>query len=185
MAKEPPKEDDRTIDHAEWLVKNRSETQNLTLELYKILETYKDTLLREREDRQIARMLAGICFAMWRSVFLTDISNQKVIMLGDTQRFISNLILHNTIGYTQDRNDRESTYLYYIDDAWLRFNYLKAKYKDVFTGIRGIPPTDATGSAKAQHYWESLHNSLVVVISNFRRRLEEKVKKSAPAKGAP
>lgn len=163
------KVDDISVEHAQWLVESRTKNQELSLMLYRLMDKHERQFAKFPELRPILQELCAICFSLWRSVFLTDITKKPEHLFKDSRRFLGNIILHNTIGYVQDRNDREWSFIYYLDNARLRLTALHRKDRGLFIGA---PEGDLETVQKASKtHWRFVHETSHSVIQEFEKRL--------------
>ena len=54
---------------------------------------------------------------MWRAVFLSDTSGEYEDQLADLKKFLVSLISDNTVLYVTDKNARNWSFRYYLDNA--------------------------------------------------------------------
>ena len=107
-----PRIDDTSAEHLSWLVESRSDNQRATLQLYSVLKSDPESLLGDIVLQEAAQELTAVAFSLWRAVFLADVTGVEEQPTADAERFLANLIAHNTVAYTQDRNAREWTFRY-------------------------------------------------------------------------
>jgi hypothetical protein len=70
--------------------------------------------------------LTGIAFSLWRAVFLSDTTGEYEDQLADVKKFLISLISDNTILYVTDKNARNWSFRYYLDNAVLRLSRLSS-----------------------------------------------------------
>jgi hypothetical protein len=115
----------------QWLVKSRSEVQDLLLALWTIA---KDGCLRTSSQKLQFELLIATCFALWRSVFLAHGERTSSSINEHATKFLETLVRDNAIAYSQDRDSKAWTFGYYINDAYFRLEY----YDRIFSKL--TPP---------------------------------------------
>jgi hypothetical protein len=108
---------DVTPGHFEWLVDGRSANQRSTLELYRIIHDNSRTLNKNAELQQAAQKLTSIAFSLWRAVFLSDTTGEFEDEWADLNKFLVSLISDNTVLYVTDKNARNWSFHYYLENA--------------------------------------------------------------------
>lgn len=154
----------------EWLVLNRSRNQKSTLDLYKLMDREKDQLGKSRRDRAFAHCLLGICFSLWRAVFLANIKQSKGALLTDAKKFLKELIETNNISFQTDLRSNDWSFRYYTQNARDRLKYLNGSFK-----IRNLSftlPGEPVGRT-AQEWWESHQDSLELAVTTFEVFLQQ------------
>jgi hypothetical protein len=121
------KEDDLSPEHISWLVESRSKNQAASLKLYLVAKDHAEKIAGDWDLSNIAQSLSGVSFSLWRAVFLSDIKADMAATGADAQSFLGNLILHNMIAYPQDRNTREWTFIYYVNNAMYRLGAISKR----------------------------------------------------------
>src|SRR5438105_2695720 len=119
----------------EWLVARRCDVQRFLFDLHKV--GCDNRFAQLETQRAVFEILIGVSFALWRSVFLLDLERprDKVTSLGLS--FLERLIRDNAIGYSQERDTRDWSGGYYLNDAYLRLrliNELRAAHSSA------VPP---------------------------------------------
>ncbi len=156
------KTDDLSDEHLSWLVDNRSRNQRVTLDLLNIIRRNKVSIESSIEYSGFAQELAGVAFSLWRAVFLSDLTEDVEAQMIDVERFLGNLISHNTIAYTQDRNAREWTFQYYLNNARQRLLEIARTRSDLID----LADVDReAGSAKED--WEIAQSALENGVVKF------------------
>jgi hypothetical protein len=90
------------------------------LELYTIISEGERKLNHNVELHQAAQELTGVAFSLWRAVFLSDTTGEYKDQLADLRKFLVSLIADNTVLYVTDKNARNWSFRYYLDNALLR-----------------------------------------------------------------
>ena len=110
--------------HFTWLIDGRSANQRSTLELYRIISGGERKLNSNVELQEAAQELTGVAFSLWRAVFLSDTSGEYADQLADVKKFLVSLISDNTVLYVTDKNARNWSFRYYLDNAVHRLRKL-------------------------------------------------------------
>jgi hypothetical protein len=107
---------DTSPGHFEWLVEGRSANQRSTLNLYRIIHRERK-LNSNAELHQAAQELTGVAFSLWRAVFLSDTTGEFGDQLADLNKLLVSLISDNSVLYQTDKNARNWSFRYYLDNA--------------------------------------------------------------------
>jgi hypothetical protein len=164
-----PKEDDLSPEHISWLVESRSKNQSASLKIYLVTKDNADQIAADWSLTNIAQSLAAVAFSLWRAVFLSDVTPTMFDTGADAQAFLGNLILHNMVAYPQDRNTRDWTFVYYVNNAMYRLEAISKIHPDV------MPPAFVTGvdnQTSAKDFWIYYQTALEVAARNFELRLK-------------
>jgi hypothetical protein len=165
-----PKKDDLTTEHISWLVHGRSRNQEISLKLFLIMKYNDEVIKSQFHLSDIAQSLAGACFSLWRAVFLSDVSetSQIVVAVDDATAFLGGLILHNMVAYPQDRNARDWSFLYYVNNARYRL-------ESISKGNKQILPhkfvSETVGFESPKDCWSYYQDALDVAVRNFEKAL--------------
>ncbi len=159
------KADDLSEEHLTWLVKSRSDNQKTTLKLYLAIERNKQSVERNIAYAEVAQELAAIAFSLWRAVFLSDLTEDVETQMIDVQRFLGTLISHNTIAYQQDRNSREWTFQYYLNNARERLLAIAGRKPLPILNVNEID----IGARSAKEDWEIAERALSKAIERFAK----------------
>ena len=170
MGKQSLKEDDLSHEHITWLVESRSKNQAVSLKLYLVSKDHAEKIAADWDLANIAQSLAGVSFSLWRAVFLSDIKADMGATGADAQSFLGNLILHNMIAYPQDRNTREWTFVYYVNNARYRLESISAAHAEV---ISPSFVTGVDGNTSAKDFWTYYQTGLEVAVRNFEKLLNK------------
>ena len=111
---------DSSPEHFTWLVKGRSANQKSTLDLYRIIHINERKLNKNAELHEASQELTGVAFSLWRAVFLSDTSGEFEDQLADVKTFLVSLISDNSVLYATDKNSRNWSFRYYLDNATYR-----------------------------------------------------------------
>ncbi|HEX8527022.1 hypothetical protein [Allosphingosinicella sp.] len=69
------------------------------------------------ELHQAAQELTGVAFSLWRAVFLSDTTGEFGDQLADLNKLLVSLISDNSVLYQTDKNARNWSFRYYLDNA--------------------------------------------------------------------
>ena len=163
-------------EHLQWLVRNRSRNQAATFELYGLIRTFGDRLTYDLSLQTVAQEIAAAAFSLWRAVFLSELSGDAQTRMLHVETFLRKLIADNTVVYQTDKDSREWTYRYYVDNA---------RYRLIDIGARLSPGLLATErlqikAATEREEWETTEVALEEAIASFGRALA-----AAPITGDP
>lgn len=166
------KQDDLGADHISWLVKSRSANQEVTLKLFLVIKDNEEKLKENWELANSAQSMAAVCFSLWRAVFLSDVLDDDPYSFDQTvsaaKDFLGNLILHNTVAYTHDRNTRDWSFIYYVNNAKSRLTMLSDGHPDILP--KSFVDT-GDGFNKAKDFWTFHHNAAEVAVRNLEATL--------------
>jgi hypothetical protein len=123
----------------------------------------EEKLKTDDELADFAQGLVSVCFSLWRAVFLSDISDYEHGNVTDAKSFLGNLLLHNMVAYPQDRNMRDWTFEYYVNNARHRLEKISDARNDILPAA--LVARMLTGHSK--DYWEQQHNACVIAVRNF------------------
>ncbi|WLB09511.1 hypothetical protein QIH87_47575 [Bradyrhizobium elkanii] len=168
-----PRQDDLSADHISWLVKSRSDNQEVTLKLFLVMKDNAEKLKERLELANTAQSLSAVCFSLWRAVFLSDFDEENYFhdTISDAQSFLGNLILHNMVAYPQDRSTRAWTFNYYVNNARYRLALISEGDQEIlpssFVSARG------GGLMPAKDFWTFHHGACVVAVRNLETKLRK------------
>ena len=94
------------------------------MNLYKIIYDHAATLNGNAVLGEAAQELTGIAFSLWRAVFLSDTTGEFEDQFADVKTFLVSLISDNAVLYNTDKNARNWSFRYYLDNAVLRLGKL-------------------------------------------------------------
>ncbi len=167
------KTDDLSAGHISWLVKSRSRNQDVSLQLFLVLKDNGDALAKDWDLLDSAQGLIAACFSLWRAVFLSDINESVQATVADAQTFLGNLILHNMVAYPQDRNARDWTFMYYVNNARYRLEQIAKQRPNILTAT--IAGTDIDNVANnAKDYWTFYQSATEIAVRNLEIALKQK-----------
>lgn len=158
---------DQTPEHFGWLVEGRSANQRSTLELYKLIDTNERALNGNAELFEAAQELTGIAFSLWRAVFLSDTTGEYADQMADLRKFLISLISDNTILYITDKNARNWSFRYYLDNAVHRLRKLSRGRLELVT--EGELSRE---SATEKEEWQAAQSALEIGLRRFEAALK-------------
>jgi hypothetical protein len=161
-------EDDLSPDHLRRLVQQRSANQELSLELFLMLKSHAEVLSKDSASRNIAQALVAASFSLWRAVFLSDKVTGSTNVLAAAESFLGGLVLHNTVAYQQDRNARNWTFNYYVNNARYRLQGIAGKRLNILPSNRA-----QKGNRDPKDHWTYYHDALNIAVKNFERKLRD------------
>lgn len=157
------------ISHLEWLVKSRSENQDLALKLYRILRDNGEILRNSDDMANISQGLLAVIFSLWRAVFLSEENNDPMSWYDHVEMFLDTLIRDNEINYTQDKRYQSWTFTYYVANARYRLDAISKKHQEVI-----IPDSAISEWRESKADWNYLHSVVKQATSNFEKLLKVK-----------
>jgi hypothetical protein len=157
-------------DELRWLVKNRSRIQRLLLRLLELGPP------ETPESRALRNLLIGAGFSLWRAAFLAETPDKQ----GDEaiEEFLTKLVWDNQIGYPQDKQTRDWTSAYYINNACFRLykaidliklprNYFD---HDSFDFVeRAATKLEGVASIKRMPAWDHAYTIALRLLQELRR----------------
>jgi hypothetical protein len=148
--------------HFKWLIAGRAANQKSTVALYEIIDSYRDIVLPDVELMKAAQDLLGIAFSLWRAVFLSDTTGDYEDQIADAEKFLVSLIADNTVLYVTDKNARNWSFRYYLDNAVYRLRELAASRLALVDGA------DLARMAESEKdEWLHAQESLTKAIARF------------------
>jgi hypothetical protein len=119
-----PNENTAPIKDLGWLVKHRSENQQLALKLYEILG--RESLSNDNDLMTAAGFIVSIIFSLWRAVFICPTDYDRRDTFAEAKAFLANVIEDNTISYLTEKKHQYWTFSYYLNNAALRLHALSS-----------------------------------------------------------
>lgn len=169
-----PKQDDLSASHISWLVKSRSRNQDASLHLFLVMKDNAEAIAKDWHLIDTAQGLTAVCFSLWRAVFLSDVDEDMTSTVASAQAFLGNLILHNMVAYPQDRNTRDWTFMYYVNNARYRLETIsKARPHILSEAFSGTTTEEMAGNAK--DFWTFYQSALEIAVRNFEIELKSQV----------
>jgi hypothetical protein len=170
------RKDDLSPEHISWLVKSRSRNQDASLHLYLVMKDNAVAIAADWDLSNAAQALAAVAFSLWRAVFLSDINDDITATAADAEAFLGNLILHNMVAYPQDRNTRDWTFMYYVNNARYRLESISKGMPHVLTAALAGDGLEVAKNAK--DYWAFYQNALEIAVRNFETSIKQAKKNS-------
>jgi hypothetical protein len=156
-----------------WMVKRRSLNQELTLDLYNLIEDHKAIIVGDNVLKAIISSLIGTCFSLWRAVFIADVVEEGND-LNHATAFLRNLIANNTVGYNSDKAAKNFSFAYYSSTAWLQLELVLNGHQDIFLGLKLEPGPHAE---RTDERWDYIHHETKEALDRLRAFVEGKAKK--------
>jgi hypothetical protein len=163
------KEETPSPEHLAWVIDGRARNQVASLKLYKLMLDYKEQI-RKKSLATDVQDLAAVCFSLWRAVFLADRTGKIQAKMTDAETFVAKMLTDNAIAFAQDRNAREWTFNYYIDNALFRLR----DYYENRTAQKGVVLKPPKGSRTPQERWDYLQAALEKAVSLLEKKLRTK-----------
>ncbi len=160
-ARAPKNGNGHNLDHLTWLVKWRSHNQKTSLNLYAALEAHSDKITQNADLTTCGISLVAVSFSLWRGVFLADRSGHDEDRFDHAKAFLGALIGDNAISYTQDKNSREWTFNYYINNARHRLRGISGRHPTV------LPNYEDPAGLTARRTWEHFQTNLDIAVNNY------------------
>lgn len=172
------------LEDYDWLVANRSRIQEVMLDLHKLLRRRYVPALKSREpERSIAALMVGTAFSLWRAVFLSDADRTWAHILKRAECFLARVVHDNTINYSQDRESRDWSVGYYLNNAILRAVQYQQKLPRIATekrlaSIRAFSTLErihkrGIAGRVPQKVWEAAYDSLSAALNLLKERLSD------------
>ncbi len=163
-------------DMRDWQIDRRYRIHELMNELLKLIEKDHDLPERrgEKADDQWFRMqrMVDTAFSLWRSAFLTTVTNERVMVFKHMKEFLKKVVEQNAITFADDVRLCELTVKYYNANARYRLErslghnqaLLQKEHSQVFTTMN----SNQDMSTIAQHkLWDHYFNVLVECYDDY------------------
>lgn len=112
--------------HLTWSLQRRSDVQEQSLRLYKLMDIRATNSIGRRR-----RLLVGVAFSLWRAVFLAYRTGQRDLKNAEAKAFLGKILITNAIGFADDRASQEWTFRYYADSARHRLEELQEDWPTI------------------------------------------------------
>lgn len=149
---------ERSIPYLRWLVFSRDQNQQASLDLYEAFKSC-DGASRSRAGRT----LVAVGFSLWRAAFLADRTGKLEARASHAETFLLKMIGDNAINYPQDRESREWTFNYYLDNAYYRLDEISDKWPEILENGALIPKSKRRG----QQRWTCLQQAFSRAVKVF------------------
>lgn len=159
-------EDPPSLDHLEWLIASRGDTNKAALQLLALFENHRDDLKKYPFSVQ-AQELLGIAFSLWRAVFLADRKGKAELKVNHAEQFLRKMLVDNAISFAQDRSWKEWAFNYYMGDARLRLGDLGRFWKDIKP--ENLQPPEGKRSSKER--WTLLQKTFEIAVEHLAEDL--------------
>lgn len=161
---------DVTPIHLSWIVEGRSANQRTTMELYDLVYSNDETLSKfNPELHAAAQELVGVAFSLWRAVFLSDTTAEFRDQRADMSKFLVSLISDNAVMYLTDKNSRNWSFRYYLDNATSRLEKLS------LGRLKLVEPIEVTVSVESdKDEWKAAQATFERAVKRFGEALQVK-----------
>jgi hypothetical protein len=126
------------------------------------------TQINDASHSKYAQKLVAIAFSLWRAAFLSDARGQIDSKVQHAEGFLRKLLTDNMISFAQDREWREWSVNYYIDDARYRLVELGRWWDD--KELSNLEPPKDRRNAKRR--WDLAHQAFKKAVANFTADLK-------------
>lgn len=116
-------------------------------------------------------LLVGAAFSLWRAAFLVDAERDWPKILEKAETFLEAVVEDNTINYLQDKNTRNWTVGYYLNNARYRLGRVLSKFANnadygpiadiaAFQGFKDIKQSGGIDARPATDVWNGTYDAL-------------------------
>jgi hypothetical protein len=110
----------------DWLVQQRCQVQAKACKLFRLLEEHKDKFPHDQSLEDVAGLMVGTAFSLWRAIFLApDRPTQTEDMIGTGIAFLDKFLRDNSIAYSDEKRHQDWSFGYYLNNARFRLRYVK------------------------------------------------------------
>jgi hypothetical protein len=156
-------------DHLEWVIKGRAKNQQAALALWELIGD-PELQVTKKGLSSAAQDLAAVAFSLWRAVFLADRIGSTEAKMASVHVFLGKMLTDNAIAFTQDREAREWTFNYYLDNALYRLVNLEEKWPS----LKKIPLEPPSGKRTSKRRWDYLQDALDAAILALDAEVRDK-----------
>jgi hypothetical protein len=114
-------------DQLEWLLTCRSRNQQTAFDLLNLMKNKISDIEKDDQLSEIARLLIGSSFSLWRALFLAEPNDRKHINIQHAMEYLRLFIRDNTC----DKDSRRLTVHYCMNNALFRLKHLSHKFPDI------------------------------------------------------
>jgi hypothetical protein len=110
----------------DWLIPQRHRVLTSASHLLDLVHENKKVFLKDQNAEDVAGLLIGTAFSLWRAVFLAPndpTTGQAIIDKG--AEFLDKFLRDNSIGYGDEKSNREWSFGYYLNSARFRLFHSK------------------------------------------------------------
>lgn len=157
---------ERSTEHLRWLIKSRSENQQAAVDLYDVLNRFPKS-----GQTHAGQSLVAIAFSLWRAAFLADRTGKLRARSEKATVFLHKMIGDNAITYTQDRESREWTFKYYLDNAGYRLKDLANSWPEISDLI--LPQGRRSGTNRWAQLQAAFARAVKIFADNEARKHAE------------
>jgi len=115
---------ERDLGRLSRVVGGRSKIQSLAYDLLWLMNKRREVRSSSGRDRNSYDILVGATFSLWRAIVLADSVQDWGSVLADAETFLEKLVRDNTISYIDDWNNRDWSFVYYLNNARFRLREL-------------------------------------------------------------
>ncbi len=153
-----------------WLVDRRAKIQADLLAILRFIENNRTYLDANLPALSATLIIIGAAFSLWRDVFLGDASLSTDAVARSAEKFLQTLIADNAIGYPQDRQMRDWSFGYYVNNAALRVGELTHRSVMFADMLREHSLTNMgwqiLGARPANEVWDTSFSALHLAVEN-------------------
>jgi hypothetical protein len=102
----------------QWQISARERIQKLILREWELLKKQQQRF--ERHDFYQIMRLIQVAYSLWRSAFLTNVPNNRQIILKRAEEFLERILTTNAIGFNDEFSNSHFTVAYYNNNAKYR-----------------------------------------------------------------
>ncbi|MEA2952331.1 MAG: hypothetical protein QOJ96_1851 [Alphaproteobacteria bacterium] len=155
-----------TPKHLKWSIEGRARNQQTSLKLYELMKEHKNRIRKLNLSGKVQELVA-VSFSLWRAVFLADRTGTIEAKMEGAEVFLAKILTDNAVAFAQDRNAREWTFNYYLDNALFRLeNYRKFGHRNE------LKP--AKGSRTPRKRWDHLQVAFESEVAALGKKLTAK-----------
>lgn len=144
------KKEESRLRRLAWAVRSRAKTQKTTLKLYLLMNK---GLSFEKVSEHSVHLLVGVSFSLWRAAFLADRLGTQEARRKDATEFLRIMLEDNAITFLVDKNKKDWTFNYYIEDALYRLRDISEELPSI-VGEGLVPEKN-----RPRDRWESLQTA--------------------------
>jgi hypothetical protein len=164
------------MENIQWQITARKRIQELMLRQYRFLENHPG-LPKDQDFYQMVRSVQ-IAYSLWRSAFLTDVLNDRNLILQKSKEFLGKILINNAIGFQDEFGNRDLTVAYYNNNAKYRlerdsFYDPNLAKEHEFVNLNQIRVDDDTERRKQKEIWELCFDALKKGFDVLESRVEQ------------
>jgi hypothetical protein len=110
----------------EFIITERARVIHRACQLLPAIERNEKRILEETNLEDVAGLLMGAAFSLWRAIFLApELPNKSENMIRKGRDFLEKYLRDNFITYGDDKKHHPWTYGYYLNSARFRLRLVK------------------------------------------------------------